>query len=562
MSSRISLAVLAVAACLGGTALAQSPSDQDSILPASPPRGAIIESQTLAPLDPWSVSGLARGERGLPRSLWRASDSDRIEALLDATPAAFVSPTAWALLRDALAAPADPPRAAGAADSRSSARKRVEALARLGAADEVAALSIGPLREDPSVIVFAAQADLARNRVNEACGRLNALGPEDGGAFGPRMRAICLAVDGQVDAALLALEIAAPRGADPWLGAALRALAGGGAPGPAGRQPALTGRYDTSLNATVSLLAALPAPREIDTASSSLFALRALASADATPIPVRAEASLRLLRLGRIDAGEARRALSAPIVPGARTLPLWASLIRDVEAASDPAAKASLLQRAIDTGTSATHPAVIYRLFGDELAALQRDGTAFPGSASFARAALAAGAVDSAMAWLRKADQTRSDPRQISILESALAVLGRLNDNQRQFVAERRAETGGPTAARDLRALAAFDLPLGAGAQAAISADAARPAGPTTAETQLTETRLGWILEAQRRGATGETALLASLLTADGAGKLNAGALSDVITALRGAGFDTYARALAVEALLAPAPVTPTPRRR
>lgn len=521
--------------------------------------GGPIETETLAPLNGWSVSGLNRGERGLPRGLWRQSQAAALIPLFETTPTVIASPTAWALLRDSLASPADAPPG----DARAAARARIEALARLGAANEVIALSVGPMREDDSVIIFAAQAELAQGKIGAACQRLAINDDDDAPPFVLRMRGVCFAVAGQPDAALLALELAGAKNAgDPWLNQAVRALTGVAAVNPRG--PALTARYDNSLNAAVSLAAGLPYGRDSGLATASMFAVRAVNAADSAPAGARAETVVRLLRVGLINANDARRMLAAAIESAANTPSRWVVLVRDVQAAADAAARARVLSAAIDMSAAAADAASVHALFRADIAALATDPTLLTGAAAFARAALAAGDVETAALWRAKADRTRSAASLVAALDAAQALLGGGDANALRFAAERRADAGGRSALRDVMVLSAVGAPIQGSAERLLMAAPAATPAPTTPAAQRIEALLTALVGANQRRALGETAVIAGALLADGPNRLSPAALDTVLRALRDAGLDTYARRAAVEALLSidVAASTAAPARR
>lgn len=529
-------------------------------------RGSIIESETLAPLNPWNASGLARGERGLARGLWGTSDSSAVGVALDAVPANISSPAAMTWLRAILASPADPPTG----DSRTAARKRIEVLARLGAADEVLALSSGALRDDPATIIFAVQAELASGRMKEACGRLGGIVIEEPPPFVLRMRAVCLAVDGQPDAAALALEVATARNAgDPWLTAALRQISNQApaAPSASSRAPATAAKYDTSINAAVSIAAGLTPPRDTGVTSASLFAARALAFGAAAPATARAEAAIRLVRLERMDPAAARLLLDAAVDPTVRTPMRWIALARDVQAARDATAQAAVLRTAIDQAGPAADASAIHRLFRAELTALSADPAVLVGATSFARAALAAGDTRVAQAWRAKADRTRSDARMIAVFDAALGLWSGGNGDSLRYAAERVAEAGGPSARRDVTALAAMGAPIQGAAERLLAAPVSAPTpprAPASAAATAQAARLATVLDAVQRRAVGETGLNAAVLVADGAQRLDAATLDQTLRALTAVGLGDFAADVALEAMLSVTPAaaaTTTPAR-
>jgi len=266
----IALAAFAAAAPLSAAA--------QSNLPAP------IESQELRALDAWSVSAVSRADGALNPDLWSRSEPEFLTQAFDRLPATYESPAALNLARRVRLSGGDAPRG----DASEASRKRFEALGRMGQADALAVMAAGAgnALSDPQIATYAAQAELARGRRNEACarGRSATIG-EAPPPFLLRLRAYCAAADGDRAAADLALELS--RGAraasadDNWYSAAVSAV--GGAP-PA-RAP--TARYDNSLSAQLSIGAQFrPGPNPLNNAST--LALVSLARTEATPQPQRA----------------------------------------------------------------------------------------------------------------------------------------------------------------------------------------------------------------------------------------------------------------------------------
>jgi len=201
----------------------------------------------------------------------RQSDPSFLATLLDRLPAVYDSPAMQMLARRALVSGGEAPRG----DATLAARRRFEALGKMGAADELATMAAGAGASDLGIAMFAAQAELARGRRAEACARGRNV---DAGATPPpfilRLRAYCAAVTGDRAAADLALEVArAQNAADAWYTSAVGAAAGA----PAARPPAA--RYDNSLSTQLSIAAHLrPGPRALN--DSSTLALLALARSD------------------------------------------------------------------------------------------------------------------------------------------------------------------------------------------------------------------------------------------------------------------------------------------
>src|SRR5262249_47197821 len=151
---------------------AQPQTPPDDFLPSAPkPSG--IETQQLNQLDVWSVSALSRGQGALDPALWSGTDPAALALLFDRLPASYESPAAEALMRRVLLSGGPAPQEPTPGDAQAAARKRFEALGKVGFADELAVMAAGagPGLSDPVIAQYAAQAELARGRVPEACAR-------------------------------------------------------------------------------------------------------------------------------------------------------------------------------------------------------------------------------------------------------------------------------------------------------------------------------------------------------------------------------------------------------
>jgi hypothetical protein len=499
-----------------------------------------MEAGEIARLDAWSVAAIGRNSGALPVTLWSNSQAGRLAALFDQLPARFQSPAALALARRALASSGRAPQGEGAADA---ARKRFEALGRIGLADDLATMAAGAVLSDPMIAQFAAQAELARGRAEDACARARGRDGEEASAFVLRLRAYCAALDGETAAADLALEMArAARADDAWFRAAINAMAA-----PPARPPAA--RYDNSLNASVSLAAALP-PGRNPLASSSSLALLTVARSDRAAGVVRMQAAALAAQRGVISAAEARRAILAAIAadPNAR-LPALAAAIRQAETARGDIETARAIAGILRPATDYADFAAAARLFKDDIAALQ----AAPDAASalaFARAAAASGDLRLAARLVENAADAGVPPAALAPLRAAIAAGSDQPAGEQALIAQRRFENAPPGAAgaralsRDLMILAALGYPLSDQAQAHLAQAPAQGGVVPSAELA---SALAVAVQAQ---STGEVALATALIAAPGANRLDAASLTSIIQALRMAGLDDAARAIALEAMI------------
>jgi hypothetical protein len=523
---------------------------------------APIETQALRELDAWSVSAMSRAEGALSPDLWRQSDPAFLAHALDRLPASYESPAAQALARRVLFSGGEAPRG----DAREAARKRFEALGKMGAADALAMMAAGsgPALSDPAIAMFAAQAELARGRRAEACARgRNASAGETPPPFLLRLRAYCAAVTGDRAAADLALELArAQNAADAWYTGAVAAA--GGAPG--ARPP--TARYDNSLTTQLSLAGQLrPGPNPL--ANASTLALVALGRSDAAPQPQRAQAAALAFRNGAIEAAEARAILRATPAEISSALPPILTALREVEAAAAPTAQpagpaplqpgapagdlraATAIAGALRQSSTPADFAAAARFFRSEIAALQ----SAPDQAAallFARAAIVNGDAAVGQRLVVSARQAGVDEAALAPLDAALAALSGLNGAQTTMALQRRIDRGAAqprAAARDIAIMVALGASVDGAVQSFLLANPPQGGARADAGAMLA------LAAAAERGATGEGALLAVIAAGEaGPARLDAESLERIIRALRTLRLEQDARRIAVEALLAGAP--------
>lgn len=517
---------------------------------------APVQAQELGQLDAWSVSAITREQGAFAPELWQRSDPAMVAALFDRLPATFESPAAQTLARRVLlSGGAAPP-----GDATDAARRRFEALGRMGAADELAVMAAGAgaSLSDPLIAQYAAQAELARGRRAEACTRgRNASAGESPPPFLFRLRAYCAAVTGDRAAADLALELSrgarAPTADDNWYSAAVGAAAGA----PPAR--ATTARYDNSLTTQLSIAGQLrPGPNALQ--QSSTLALVALARNENAPQPHRAQAAALAFRRGALPAAEARTILLATPAEITSGLPPILIALRRVEAArAAPTAGAAPTMDAApaiaEVLRSATSPAdftATALFFRTDIANL---ATAPDQAAAvlFARAALATGDVRLAQRLVGSARQAGADEATLAPLDAALAALTGPRGEQALRAMHRRIDAGGTAgaraAARDVAILAALGAPVDGAVQRFILANP--PQGGARAESGA----LLALASAAERGATGEAALLAVAAVGEGGlARLDTESVVQIIRGLRAARLEDDARRFAAEAILAGAP--------
>lgn len=509
-----------------------------------------IETQPLTQLDAWTVSALSPQQGALPADLWNRSDPAFLASVFDRLPATYESPAAQALARRVLFSGGDAPRG----DAQAAARKRFEALGKMGAADELAVMAAGAgtSLNDPVVAQYAAQAELARGRRLDACARGRSANVGDHPPpFILRLRAYCAAAAGDRAEADLALELARGGGPanaadDAWYSSAISAV--GGAPG---ARP-LTARYDNSLAAQISLAADLrPGPNPL--ANASTLALVSVARADNAPQPQRAQAAALAYRRGALSAQETRTILLATPAEITSALPPIAVALRQVQAAPGSLAAATAISTVLRQATAPADFAAAARFFKDDIAALQNapDQAA---ALAFARAAIITGDADNAARLVASARAAGVDQSTLAPLDAALAVIAGVRGDSGTVAMHRRIDAAGASqaraAARDVAILAALGAPVDGQVENFLLTNA--PQGGVRGDTGAMLT----LAAAVERGAVGEGALLAVIATGDGPARLDADSLERIIRALRGLRLEGEARRFAVEALLAGAPAS------
>jgi hypothetical protein len=533
------------------TALTPMAAHAQSNLPAP------VESAELRQLDAWSVSALSRADGAFPADLWTRSDPAFLATLFDRLPAVYESPATRALARRVLFSGGEAPRG----DATLAARKRFEALGKMGAADELATMATGSGSglTDPGIAMFTAQAELARGRRAEACARgRNATTGDAPPPFFLRLRAYCAAAGGDRAAADLALELAsAQNAADAWYTNAIAAA--GGAPG--ARPPAA--RYDNSLAAALSLAGNLrPGANPLN--ESSTLALVTVARAENAPQPARAQAAALAFRRGALSAQETRTILAATPAATTTGLPPIALTLRRVQAlptAAGPEAVSVVAlenARAIaDVLRASNAPAdfnAASRLFWNDIEALP----AAPDHASavlFARAAISVGNAQAAQRLVASARQAGADEAALAPLDAALIALSGPRGDSGTMAMQRRIDAAGSNAAqrraaaRDVAILAALGAPVDGAVQGFLLAN------PTQGGARAESGAMLALAAAVERGATGEGALLAVAAAGEGGpARLDAESVERVIRALRGLRLEEDARRVAAEAILAGAP--------
>jgi len=532
-----------------------------AILALAAPAAAQIEVKPLATIDAFSSGA---GGPGLGADLWQGAATPLVRQVLPTLGDRPMTPAAAMLARRLLSTGATAPEGAGSDEDL--AGQRLLALIGLGdvrGADAIA--HAAPSFSDSAPLAqAAAEADLIQRHEDRACAIAQALTVGRDGTYWLKLRAFCQAMASDLDAAQTTFSLANEASHDQTFRRLMGAkLIGAGSPG----APSLRDGLDLALTRSLGLD---PGPA-LDGASPAVAA--EIARDASLPPDTRLAAAARALR-GALtlddlfEGGAPPLAASTPPPPGGpdpaavdTSVPA-ATVIKALAARPGVVAEAGLLSLALrQTDPTLTGQAVeallgraksvadftaLSRLARPALRALVEGGRTPTAPLLFARAAVAAGDLETAKAI--RARITVESPgvtaADLAILDAAIAALGPGGDPQTlDRLAERGAHDGpkAPTQAAAVLFLALGD-PLGPDARAEV-------AGFDVARGTASPARLA-LLEAAR--SKGEAAILALSLAAD-AGPAGP-AVADrarIVAALRRAGLAADARALAVEGLLA-----------
>jgi hypothetical protein len=493
----------------------------------APEPGTAISAEPLAPPSPDAAGLLAPAAGGLPEPVWEGTRRAVVERLLPALPGRNPSPTLRMLARRLLLTSAEPPRG----DGPSLVALRVAALGAMGATGDAAALAeAASLADDPPVARLRVRAHLLAGSYHAVCGGVPALGDADA----LRLTAVCQALDGQVDAALLTVGLLREAGdGDPVLVRLIEAVGTAAAALDPDPGPGLAELGPEHL--ALLRIAKLPVPAEAF-GTGELDVLAALAAEPLADPAARLDAAERAATLGLLDPARlaaAYEAASADTVRG--------SLFARLAAGTSPGDGASLVAEAtagmpvpvlagpVGTlwadalGPAEVRPAVAGRV-ARLLLAQDRGAEAEPWLASLDAADAAALGPASVAAGVRTADAGLD-----AWLDRAASGDGAARHRAAGALAVLRA---GGAAIPDRAWLALLD-------PARVPREVPSPA------------LIQWLRDAALTGAVGETVLLALVLMGEDAPADAAPAtIAAVVEALRAVGLDGEARRIAVEAVL------------
>lgn len=496
---------------------------------AAPEPGTAISAEPLAPPSPDAAGLLAPTAGGLPEPVWEGTRRAVVERLLPALPGRNPSPTLRMLERRLLLTSAEPPRG----DGPSLVALRVAALGAMGATGDAAALAeAASLAGDQRTARLRVRAHLLAGSYHAVCDGVPALSDADA----LRLTAVCQALDGQVDAALLTAGLLREAGdGDPALVRLLEAV-GTGAAAP---DPGLA-EIDPEHLALLRI-AKLPVPAEAFT--GELDVLAALAAEPLADPAARLDAAERAATLGLLDPvrlAAAYEAASADTVRGA--------LFARLAAGTSPGDGASLVAEATAGMPVPTLAGPVGALWADALGPVLVAAEVRPAAAGqVARLLLAQDRGAEAEPWLASldaADAAALGPASVAVgIRTADAGLDAWLDRA----------TSGDGAARH-RAAGVLAVLRAGGAAIPDRAWLALLDPARVPREVASPALLQWLRDAALTGAIGETVLVALVLMGEDAPADAAPAtVAAVVEALRAVGLDEEARRIAVEAVLPPA---------
>lgn len=369
-----------------------------------------VETAQLA-TDAFAIGALQPGEQPLPPGLWAGSEPQTLDFLLTYAPSRPATPGLGAAMRRALLSPGDKPAGAGA----SLGGKKLLALTHAGFIEE--ARTISSLATSGRNDVYFAEAEavgaLLTGNYDAACRRGANLATGREALFWVKLRALCYARAGELDAFDLTVNLLRERGAftgtdEAYLMAALS--------GATGRTPEnLLPAAETALHYAAAHIAGVPInPATIEKAHGGVVA--SIAKDDEAEPALRLEAAEQAVAMGVISSAELEQILNdiefdvAAIASAADTAannpdaPLIDALLyQAISAMTAPEFirdKAARISQALTLADSFHRAYALSVLYADEIAELEGVIVAPSEASSFATARMAVGDSVGAAQWL------------------------------------------------------------------------------------------------------------------------------------------------------------------
>lgn len=540
----------------------------DSFPEVTSPRDTKVQVQELAGVDPTSTGVLTAGNGGFPADMWAGAQMAVVQKVMPGLPAATQSRSLrllmHKLLLTAAAAPAGKP-----VPGDSLIKQRADKLWAMGDADGLAAFLKGVPGQNytPELHRLAAEAALLAGDNGLACDQMNSLRGQGGDdVFAGKLGVYCQFAAGKTKEAALSLDVLREQKInDPAFFIAADAL-GGIAPG---KLDAFNQLSPLTLAMARSAKIALP---ETAAANASLPAvLRGIAADPAATLDARLTAAEKAESLGSIETEVLRQAyeavnaspqeLAAAPAGAEKSAKGRAILYKAIVQQSQPTAKAELISRAFAiTGDFGPGYFTMARLLSVELQNIKPAPELVAFAYPAARALLAAGKPDAAKPWLLFLRTQMAQAPETATAIAGLWPILRMSaaEDDRVLPAAalelwRKARADQPGEIGQRRAAVCYSLLAALGEK--IPEDAWLPLydGPTQSATVAPRPALWLGLNSaaadQRLGLT----VLMSLATLGetSLGQADPVQLYRVVAALKRAGLDAEARALAVEAAIA-----------
>ncbi len=533
----------------------------------SAPGAAPIQVQQLQGLDYNGFGTLDESHGGLPTGFWSGTDATVAAKLLSIlTPSA--SRPLESLIRRLLLSVATPPATAvaTAVDGESLVVRRAQALWTLGRADDLADLlkSLPLPAITPPLRRLRADAALLVGDTATACAEAAPLAAASAtDPFPVELRVFCQFVAGQNSAAGLGIDVLREQGnADPGFLALADALLGAA--------PAKSDGLDNPSPLLLAMARLAKVSQPPPAPGATPMVLRAIALVPSAPLDIRLAAGERAEAIGALDTDTLRRLYEtvpftnddlANAETKAAALPeprAHALLCQAAEHQTTPLGKAGLIARALNSvdGPGFFVQADIYAAL---IATLQPGPDIALYAPILGRAMLAAHQVEGARPWIGWIRAQATADKSAEGAAAALAVDGRLAQlvdgalDPGTLSAWSRAGAGLPADRAARRVALGLALLAAVGDAVPPEAWAAQIDGGTPVATQVPSPALALGLDAAVSGKrVGEIILYAYAMLGDGTlTQTDVASLVRVVTALKSAGFDDEARALALEAALA-----------
>lgn len=503
---------------------------------------AQVEEGGLDGIDPWGVGYLEPDEAALPTGMWQASRGEDLLPLMRGTRTRNLTPAERQLLRRVVLTPASPPD--GESDEELLA-ERARLIYELGEAEAAADL-LGRLETSPRGLdaeTVSVDLQLALGNERSACSRV--LGRPREGAYWARLRAVCAALQDDMAAAELAVELAEAQGvSDPWLFSAVFAASGDIPDKP-------MARLDSGINLAISTKAGLEPPLNAVVASRPDLAA-AMATRRSLPVELRVAAAGVAAEAGLLDA-ETHRAIYAERVASEDfepANPIEVAMQAVLAPETPTEARARMVGAALraSSGNPARFAAAA-RLFEPDIARMPLGPATARQALTFAAAKLALDQPGNAGIWTAGAEVEgvpAPDAFKVALLD-ALIILGggdrapaSVEAVSARLIEAASGEDERGEAARVFALWTAFDIAPPAGARALMAAERAdaSPAG----------WRMLSIRAAADASAAGEAILGVLEQTRGDPANLNALDAVIAVEALQAAGARDAARRLALEA--------------